>query len=139
MFVGRLTEHLGNAQGGFCKVIGTVGGRWIGVPWCTGGGLRRLPFQRLAEAGAQEFPKTSNRGFPRIGAELEGGRPPLRPDGRSHLQPGWSYPYMWSWGGKELEADGKTVVLNTKETVDLGEVRRRAVERDDGRGRACLG
>jgi multiple sugar transport system substrate-binding protein len=25
---------------------------------------------------------------------------------------------MWSWGGKEVEADGKTVVLNTKETVE---------------------
>jgi hypothetical protein len=25
---------------------------------------------------------------------------------------------LWSWGGKEVEADGKTVVLNTKETVE---------------------
>ena len=33
--------------------------------------------------------------------------------------PGWWYPYLWSWGGKEVEADGKTVVLNTKETVEL--------------------
>src|SRR3984885_2811358 len=30
---------------------------------------------------------------------------------------GW-YPYLWSWGGKEVEADGKTVVLNSKETVE---------------------
>ena len=32
--------------------------------------------------------------------------------------PGWWYPYLWSWGGKEVEADGKTVVLNTKETIE---------------------
>src|SRR6266446_6902454 len=32
--------------------------------------------------------------------------------------PGWWYPYLWSWGGKEVEADGKTVVLNSKETVE---------------------
>ena len=25
------------------------------------------------------------------------------------------YPYLWSWGGKEVEADGKTVVLNSPE------------------------
>ena len=31
--------------------------------------------------------------------------------------PGWWYPYLWSWGGKEVEADGKTVVLNSKETL----------------------
>src|SRR5689334_10844875 len=28
------------------------------------------------------------------------------------------YPYLWSWGGKEVEADGKTVALNTKETLE---------------------
>ena len=28
------------------------------------------------------------------------------------------YPYLWSWGGKEVEADGKTVVLNSTETVE---------------------
>jgi len=32
--------------------------------------------------------------------------------------PGFTYPYMWSWGGKEVEADGKTVVINSKETVE---------------------
>ena len=25
---------------------------------------------------------------------------------------------MWSWGGKEVEADGKTVVINSKETIE---------------------
>src|SRR5204863_415793 len=28
------------------------------------------------------------------------------------------YPYLWSWGGKEVEADGKTVVLGSKETIE---------------------
>src|SRR3977135_1698393 len=32
--------------------------------------------------------------------------------------PGWWYPFLWSFGGKEVEADGKTVVLNSKETVE---------------------
>ena len=32
--------------------------------------------------------------------------------------PTFSYPYLWSWGGKEVEADGKTVAINTKDTVE---------------------
>src|SRR5262249_23851901 len=32
--------------------------------------------------------------------------------------PSFWYPYLWSWGGKEVEADGKSVVLNSKETVE---------------------
>ena len=32
--------------------------------------------------------------------------------------PAFCYPYLWSWGGKEVEADGKTIVLDTKETVE---------------------
>jgi multiple sugar transport system substrate-binding protein len=32
--------------------------------------------------------------------------------------PNFWYPYPWAWGGKEVEADGKTVALNTKETLE---------------------
>src|SRR5437899_1763609 len=32
--------------------------------------------------------------------------------------PAFTYPYLWSFGGKEVEADGKTVALNSKETLD---------------------
>ena len=28
------------------------------------------------------------------------------------------YPYLWSWGGNEVEADGKTVVLNSKGSIN---------------------
>ena len=33
--------------------------------------------------------------------------------------PAFTYPYLWSFGGKELEADGKTVALDSKETLEL--------------------
>jgi multiple sugar transport system substrate-binding protein len=32
--------------------------------------------------------------------------------------PAFAYPYLWSWGGKEVEKDGKTVAINSKETID---------------------
>src|SRR5205807_2315950 len=31
--------------------------------------------------------------------------------------PTFSYPYMWSWGGKEIDESGK-VVINSKETIE---------------------
>src|ERR1700760_476172 len=37
--VSDVAEELGKSQGGFydiCTVVGTVRGKWIGVPWCTG-------------------------------------------------------------------------------------------------------
>jgi multiple sugar transport system substrate-binding protein len=32
--------------------------------------------------------------------------------------PSFCYPVMWSFGGKELEADGKTVAINSTETIE---------------------
>ena len=31
--------------------------------------------------------------------------------------PGFWYPWLWAWGGKEVEADGKTVAINSPETI----------------------
>jgi multiple sugar transport system substrate-binding protein len=53
--VSDVAEDLDKAQGGFydaCKVIGTVGNKWIGLPWCIGGGLICYRKSWLAEAGA---------------------------------------------------------------------------------------
>src|SRR5262249_8498667 len=32
--------------------------------------------------------------------------------------PTFTYPYLWSWGGKEVEKDGKTVAINSKATIE---------------------
>jgi multiple sugar transport system substrate-binding protein len=120
--VSDVVDDLSKAQGGYydiCQVIGTVGGKWIGVPWCTGGGLVAYRKSWLAEAGASEFPKDWDT-YRAVGKKLKAaGRPYGQTAGHTFGDaPGWWYPYMWSWGGKEVEADGKTVVLNTKETVE---------------------
>jgi len=120
--VGDVAEELGKAQGEFydiCKEVATVGDRWIGVPWCVGGGLVTYRKSWLAEAGAKEFPKTWDE-YRAVGKKLKAAG---RPYGQTAAHtfgdaPGWWYPYLWSWGGKELEADGKTVVLNCKETIE---------------------
>jgi ABC-type glycerol-3-phosphate transport system substrate-binding protein len=120
--VSDVASDLGSAQGGFydiCKGVATVGDKWIGVPWCVGGGLVAYRKSWLAEAGAAEFPKTWDE-YRTVGKKLKAaGHPYGQTAGHTFGDaPGWWYPYLWSWGGKEVEADGKTVALNSRETVE---------------------
>jgi ABC-type glycerol-3-phosphate transport system substrate-binding protein len=118
-----LAEEIGKAQGGYydiCKTVGTVNGKWIGVPWCVGGGLVAYRKSWLAEAGfPDKFPDTWDE-YRTAGQKLKkAGHPYGQTAGHTFGDaPGWWYPYMWSWGGKEVEADGKTVAVNTKEVVE---------------------
>jgi ABC-type glycerol-3-phosphate transport system substrate-binding protein len=118
-----VADELAKAQGGFydvCKVVATVGGKWIGVPWCVGGGLVAYRKSWLAEVGFDgKFPVTWDE-YRTAGQKLKkAGRPYGQTAGHTFGDaPGWWYPYLWSWGGKEVEADGKTVVLDSKETLE---------------------
>ncbi len=117
-----LAEQLGKEGGGYydiCKVVGTYDNHWIGVPWCVGGGLVAYRKSWLAEAGFDKFP-TNWDDYRTAGKKLKAaGHPYGQTAGHTFGDaPGWWYPYLWSWGGKEVEADGKTVVLNSKETVE---------------------
>src|SRR6202007_2250717 len=90
-----------------------------GLPWCTGGGLVTYRKSWLAQAGASEFPKNWDD-YRAVGNKLKAaGHPYGQTAGHTFGDaPGWWYPYLWSWGGKEVEADGKTVVLDSKETIE---------------------
>jgi multiple sugar transport system substrate-binding protein len=119
--VGDLAEELGKAGGGYydvSKQVATVGNKWIGVPWTTGGGLIAYRKSWLDEVGAKSFPATWEE-FRDVGKKLKAkGRPIGQTAGHTFGDaPGWWYPFLWSFGGKEVEADGK-VVLNSKETVE---------------------
>jgi multiple sugar transport system substrate-binding protein len=121
--VSELAEKLGQEGGGYydiCKVVATYNGHWIGVPWCVGGGLVAYRKSWLAEVGFDgKFPATWDE-YRAAGQKLKkAGHPYGQTAGHTFGDaPGWWYPYLWSWGGKEVEADGKTVVLNSKETVE---------------------
>ena len=118
---GDVADEIGSAQGGYYDVsrqVATVGNKWIGVPWTTGGGLIAYRKSWLEEAGYKTFPETWDT-FREAGKKLKAkGRPIGQTAGHTFGDaPGWWYPFLWSFGGKEVEADGKTVVLNSKETV----------------------
>ena len=117
-----VAEELAKAQGGYydvSKLVAMAGNKWIGVPWTVGGGLIAYRKSWLDEAGYKTFPETWDA-FRDAGKKLKAkGRPIGQTAGHTFGDaPSWWYPYLWSWGGKEVEADGKTVVLNSKETVE---------------------
>ena len=120
--VADVAEEIGKEQGGYYPVqrtLATVGNKWIGVPWAVGGGLVAYRKSWFAEIGLEAFPDTWDA-CRDAGKKLKAkSRPIGQTAGHTFGDaPGWWYPFLWSWGGKEVEADGKTVALNSKETIE---------------------
>jgi ABC-type glycerol-3-phosphate transport system substrate-binding protein len=115
-------EEIGKDQGGYyevSKLVATVGGRWIGVPFTAGGGLIAYRRSWFEEIGLKTFPDTWDSLLDACRKLKAKGRPLGQTAGHTFGDaPNWWYPYLWSWGGKEVEADGKTVALNSKETIE---------------------
>ena len=122
--VGDLAEQIGKAQGGFyeeSKVVANDGKRWIAVPWCVLGAqiaYRKSWFEEIGYSDGK-FPETWEQ-YLEAGKKLKAkGRPVGQAVSHSFGDPPtFAYPLLWSFGGKEVEADGKTVVFNSKATVD---------------------
>jgi ABC-type glycerol-3-phosphate transport system substrate-binding protein len=117
-----VAEEIGQGQGGYydvSKQVATIKGKWIGVPWTAGGGLISWRPSWFKDVGYDTFPETWDT-FRDAGRKLKAkGRPIGQTAGHTFGDaPGWWYPFLWSFGGKEVEADGKTVALNSKETVE---------------------
>src|SRR5437870_6194730 len=122
--VSDIAEELGKGQGGFyetSRAVANDGKKWIAVPWCIVGLQIAYRKSWFAEIGYTDgkFPQTWEE-YREAGKKLKAKG---RPIGQtlSHTfgdAPAFTYPYLWSWGGKEVEADGKTVALNSKEVVE---------------------
>ena len=142
--VGALAEEVGKREGGIYKYAQAIcsngKGVYMGMPWAVIGGMIAYRKSWLDEVGATKFPDTWEN-YREVAKKLKAkGRPFGQTLGHTFGDaPGFTYPYMWSWGGKEVEADGKTVVINSKETVEFGQVHDRPLEGRHGRGRPRLG
>ena len=120
--VSDLAEEIGKAQGGFydeSRMVANDGKKWIGVPWCVLGAMIVYRKSWFEEVGLSKFPETWEQ-YREAGKKLKAkGRPVGQTLGHTFGDaPTFTYPYLWSWGGKEVESDGKTVVLNSKEAVE---------------------
>jgi multiple sugar transport system substrate-binding protein len=122
--VSDIAEEIGKAQGGYfntARAVANDGKKWIAMPYTILGVLLANRTSWFAEEGItpNTFPKTWTD-YRAVGKTLKAKG---RPFGQTLAHafgdgPAFWYPYLWSWGGKEVEADGKTVVLNGKATVE---------------------
>jgi multiple sugar transport system substrate-binding protein len=120
--VDDVAEELGKAQGGFyetSRLAAHDGKRWLAVPFNIVGVQIAYRKSWFDEIGYTKFPETWEQ-YRDAGKKLKAkGRPLGQTLGHTFGDaPNFAYPYLWSWGGKEVEADGKTVVLDSKETVE---------------------
>ena len=122
--VSDVAEEIGKAQGGFyetLKAVANDGSKWIAVPFTIVGAqiVNRTSWWREIGYDAEKYPQTWDE-WRAAGKQLKAKGHPLGQTlahAFGDANAFW-YPYLWSWGGKEVEADGKTVVLNSKETIE---------------------
>ena len=95
-----------------------VNKKWKALPWGNIGQMEVYRTDWFKEAGVNKFPDNwedllaagrllKKKGHP-FGFELGHGF------GDNH---GWLYPLLWSYGGREVDKDGKTVLIDSDETA----------------------
>ena len=119
--ISDVAEAIGKAQGGYynvAKANTTVGKNVVSVPWAVIGAMIAYRKSWLEEVGFSNFPETWEQ-YHDAGKKLKAkGRPLGQTLGHTFGDaPTFSYPYLWSWGGKEVDEKGK-VVLDSKETLE---------------------
>jgi multiple sugar transport system substrate-binding protein len=117
-----IAEATGKAEGGHYPLVranSNNGQKWLSMPWAIIGAMIAYRKSWFEEAGANSFPE-SWEAYREVGKKLKAkGRPIGQTLGHTFGDaPTFAYPYLWSWGGKEVEADGRTVAINTKEAIE---------------------
>ncbi|MBX3086281.1 MAG: extracellular solute-binding protein [Anaerolineae bacterium] len=116
-----LKAEIGKSLGGWYpgpEAVGVADGKAHAIPTYVYGQYWHWRTDLFAEAGASEWPKTWEE-LHKVGKTLkEKGTPigftlgPAVTDGATH-----NYSLLWSFGGKEFEEDGKTIALDSPETL----------------------
>ena len=119
--VSDIAAEIGKESGGWYESAQesvVVNGKWKAIPFGNIGQLMNWRTDWFKQAGYDKFPDTwdelleagiklKKAGHP-FGFELGHGF------GDNH---GWLYPLLWSYGAREVEADGKTIVIDSDETA----------------------
>ena len=119
--VSGLADEIGKKSGGWypaAKESSVVGGKWKAIPFSTIGQLMNWRTDWFAEVGFKKFPETWDELY-EAGKKLKAKGHPFGFElghgfGDNH---GWLYPLLWSYGGAEVSADGKTVTIDSDETA----------------------
>ncbi len=116
-----IANEVGKKLGGWHEIVldgVVVNKKWKALPWGNIGQLEVYRTDWFKEVGVTKFPETwedllaagrllKKKGHP-FGFELGHGF------GDNH---GWLYPLLWSYGGREVDKDGKTVLIDADETA----------------------
>ena len=119
--VSDIAGEVGKKMGGWLDIVHdvvVVNKKWKAIPWGNIGQLENYRTDWFKEVGVTKFPDTwedllsagrllKKKGHP-FGFELGHGF------GDNH---GWLYPLLWSYGGREVDKDGKTVLIDSSETA----------------------
>jgi multiple sugar transport system substrate-binding protein len=117
-----VAEGVGAKQEGFydvSKANCSADGKWIGMPMNIIGVTHAYRKSWFEEVGYSKFPETWDQ-LRDAGRKLKAkGRPLGQTLGHSFGDPpAFSYPFLWSFGGGEVDEEGKKVVIGSKETIE---------------------
>jgi multiple sugar transport system substrate-binding protein len=119
--VSDIADEVGKKQGGWYdagREAVVVDGKWKALPFSNIGQLMNWRTDWFAEVGVKKFPDTWEELY-EVGRKLKAKDHPFGFElghgfGDNH---GWLYPLLWSYGGAEVAADDKTVVIDSDETA----------------------
>src|SRR6266851_7619958 len=119
--VSDIAEEAGKRQGGWydaAKEAAVVNGKWKAIPFSNIGQLMNWRTDWFKEVGFSKFPETWDELY-EAGKKLKAKDHPFGFElghgfGDNH---GWLYPLLWSYGGAEVQPDGKTVSIDSDETA----------------------
>jgi multiple sugar transport system substrate-binding protein len=119
--VSDIADEIGKKNGGWydsAKEAVIVNGKWKAIPFGNVGQIMNWRTDWFEEVGIKEFPDTWDA-FLEAGTKLKKAGHPYGLElghgfGDNH---GWLYPLLWSFGGREVEPDGKTIVIDSDETA----------------------
>jgi len=123
--VDDVAEKVEKTYGGYYKQIRDVcfiQDHYKAVPYHIVGAALAHREDWFKEVGVEKFPENWDE-YRKVGKVLKDkGRPFGQTLGHTFGDaPAFVYPYLWSFGGKEVEEDGKTVALGSKETLQAVE------------------
>jgi len=116
-----IAKTIGEKGGGWhdtAKEAVIVKNKWKAIPFGNIGQLMNYRTDWFAEVGVKDFPDTWE-GLHEAGVKLKKKGHPFGFElghgfGDNH---GWLYPLLWSFGAREVEADGKTIAIDSAETA----------------------
>jgi multiple sugar transport system substrate-binding protein len=115
-----VADYLGKKYGGWtpsAELYGKSGGKWIGIPVATTGGLMNYRISSMEKAGFKEFPKDTAAFLELVKALKKNNTPAGFALGHASGDANtWLHWALWSHGGALVDKDDK-VVINTPETV----------------------